>query len=940
MKYISILFCLWISVSLHAQQAAFPGAEGFGRFATGGRGGSVYHVTNTNDSGTGSFRDAVSQPNRIVVFDVSGVIQIKSRLIFSGNLTIAGQTAPGEGITIYGNGVSFSGANNLICRYIRFRMGTGGDSGKDAAGIANGRNMIFDHVSVSWGLDENFSISWDNKGTEPTDITIQNSIISQGLQTHSCGGLIQTNGGVTLFRNLYIDNKTRNPKVKGLNQFVNNVVYNWGSGGGYILGDSEGTSWATIVNNYFIAGPSTGGTAPYSRANENFQLYADGNYFDGNKDGILNGTLSQQADYGPAFWVESPDYWLTSTPQIPQMHPEITAQTPAIEAYNWIVDRAGCSLPVRDAVDQYVINELLSSGTAGALISVESELQLPNKVGYVFNAAKLPDSDNDGIPDEWEEKLGTDKNANDAMIIGTGGYAHIERYINAISEPIPYLRYPLNIRASGRTKTEISLTWLNEETRAAGLIIEISADNKNFTEAKRLAGNANSATVDGLEEATRYYFRLKTYNDRVESLYSDIFVMETDQDAGPPLKSTTPSPEHEALLTKYKNITLSWENISNILGGFLSYDVYLGKSESDMEKIALELAYTNHTIAELEPATEYYWKVNTKNLLGENMSDTWMFKTGIPIQREMVLHLPFNESSGNSAVDLIDDRIAVSQGFTPEWVSGRYENAVRFSGTPADSHMQLPHTDALLLDQMSFTISLWYKSTGGTDVYLLHKGSHAKNTSTGATGRWFGIQYKNSKLTFAVDDDVTKTNIDVTMNAKFDNEWHHLACVRDVENKKILMYADGVLAGEKTDATGPIGETSDLIIGNCNVNFNTPYTGDMDDLKIFDSALTAEEITDLYNYLYTGIHPVKIAENIKIFPNPFAGKIYLSLENSSASKATIILRDPTGRIIKRQILSATRKVVSIEGLESLPSGIYIYSVIAGNENFTGKVIKK
>jgi hypothetical protein len=117
------------------------------------------------------------------------------------------------------------------------RMGRGGDSGKDGITIAEGSNMIFDHVSVSWGRDETFSIS----GTAE-NITVQDSIIAQGLETHSCGGLMQTDGGVSLFRNLYIDNKTRNPKVKGVNEFTNNVVYNWGGGGGYIAGDSSGQS--------------------------------------------------------------------------------------------------------------------------------------------------------------------------------------------------------------------------------------------------------------------------------------------------------------------------------------------------------------------------------------------------------------------------------------------------------------------------------------------------------------------------------------------------------------------------------------------------------------------------------------------------------------------------------------------------------------------------
>ena len=178
----------------------------------------------------------MSKDNRIVVFDVGGIINIKNRVVVAKNIYIAGQSAPGgvsivepfkfpktlshriQGITIYGNGMSWSNANEAIVRYVRVRMGKGGDSGKDGITIAEGKNMIFDHVSVSWGRDETFSVSG-----KAVNITIQNSVIAQGLETHSCGGLIQTDGGVSLFRNLYIDNKTRNPKVKGKNDFQNNV---------------------------------------------------------------------------------------------------------------------------------------------------------------------------------------------------------------------------------------------------------------------------------------------------------------------------------------------------------------------------------------------------------------------------------------------------------------------------------------------------------------------------------------------------------------------------------------------------------------------------------------------------------------------------------------------------------------------------------------------
>lgn len=277
----SKLVVLFAAASLcaQAQQLAFPGAQGFGRFATGGRSGSVYHVTNLNDSGQGSLRDAVSQPNRIVVFDVAGVIKISSRIVFAKNLYVAGQTAPGEGVVVYGNGVSFSGASNIIVRHMRFRMGKGGDSGKDAAGISNGTNMIFDHCSFSWGLDETFSINPDGKG-DLGDITISNSIMGQGLLSHSAGGLMQADN-ITLYRNLYCDNSTRNNKVKGKNQYVNNIVYNWKNGCYLMGGDSQGTSYANVTNNLFINGPMTGSSAnAITSGNADFHIYAVDNIQD------------------------------------------------------------------------------------------------------------------------------------------------------------------------------------------------------------------------------------------------------------------------------------------------------------------------------------------------------------------------------------------------------------------------------------------------------------------------------------------------------------------------------------------------------------------------------------------------------------------------------------------------------------------------------------
>jgi len=396
---------------------AFPGAEGFGKWASGGRGGSVYHVTNLNDSGNGSFRDAVSQANRTVVFDVGGVIKIGERIIVSKDITIAGQTAPGEGVAVYGNGLSYTDANRSITRFMRYRMGVGGTSGKDAIALADGTNMIFDHCSIAWGRDENFSIS-GGTGEDPGFITIQDCIIAMGLETHSCGGLIQDFNGVSLFRNLYIDNDTRNPKVKGINDFTNNVVYNWDDAA-YILGDSEADSYANVCDNYFISGPNTGAAA-FTRGNLNFHIYARNNWHDSNRNGLLDGAVLAQASYGTVDWQTVPyDYSSVRTLMPPQA------------ALKYIASRAGASYPVRDKVDTRLVKELMTYGTSGQLISNENNTPIYG-IGILDNGINPTDSDQDGMPDYWESSIaGLNLNiADNNGDINANGYTNLEDYLN------------------------------------------------------------------------------------------------------------------------------------------------------------------------------------------------------------------------------------------------------------------------------------------------------------------------------------------------------------------------------------------------------------------------------------------------------------------------------------------------------------------------------
>ncbi len=735
-KKLLFLFMLMISVTLSAQQLAFPGAEGFGRFATGGRGGTIYHVTNLNDSGTGSLRDAVSQPNRIVVFDVSGVINLKSGLVFSGNSTILGQTAPGEGVQVYGDRVSFSGANNLIVRYMRFRMGKGGSSGKDAAGVSNGRNMIFDHLSVLWGRDECFSISWDNKDTEPTDITIQNSIIGQGLQSHSCGGLIQTSGGVTLYRNLYIENKTRNPKVKGLNQFVNNVVYNWGNGGCYLMGrDSEGDSWADIENNYFMKGPWDNSYAPLSSGNENFQFYGEGNYYDSNRDGKLNGSPITDSEYTASGALRRAS--LSEITSSPKAFPAIAGKMTAEEALLWMIDSVGPSLPVRDEVDKYLIDELKSFGKSGTNGGISDETTLPHKgTGTLYPGSKPKDSDGDGIPDEWEIANGLNPNsAADAVAIAANGYANIENYAFSITKAYPYIKNPSNLKASQQTKESVTLSWTDNADNENGYIIEYSLDNKTFTEKGRVGANVTSYVATGLTAETTYYFRIKAYGD--DNLFSPYTAITTETigDPSAPKPCLNPTPANNAEVgVASESITFSWENSSKNYYGTVSYTVYLGDDASNMNSIGTVTAKSLEYSGKLVANKTYYWRVDAKNDVGTTTGTVWTFKA---VSGGTLFYTDFNtvpeefhnKYPGTANTNIINGNTSVTVGgmtfgangsssarivsFSDSGLTGAYSSSdegatarcIEF--TSGSGYVQMPEVDG------PCTITIW---TGNSDT--------------------------------------------------------------------------------------------------------------------------------------------------------------------------------------------------------------------------------
>lgn len=394
---------------------AFPTAEGFGRFAKGGRGGSIYHVTNLNDSGTGSLRDAVSVSERTIVFDVGGQIVLSSRLgITKNRLTIAGQTAPGDGISIAGPGISV-GADDLIIRYLRVRYT---HTAQDDCFSLNSTcdNIIVDHVSTSWGADEVFSI------TSSRNITAQWCIISEGQDflSHSKGSLLEW-PQLTMHHCLYAHNDDRNPKNKGVFDYRNNVVYNWGFAP-YIAGDSAGLSYANCVGNYYIAGADTS-TDPgimIVRGNLNYSLYLSDNRIDSNCNGNLDGL-----DLGTAVIEPTQPVNLMSTPFA---YPTVATDSPET-AYTRVLDHVGCSL-VRDSIDTRIINDVINQ--SGGIIYSYTDV---GGLGTITGGTTPTDTDQDGMPDDWEIAHDLDENdPEDRNEDPDGdGYTHLEDYLNELA---------------------------------------------------------------------------------------------------------------------------------------------------------------------------------------------------------------------------------------------------------------------------------------------------------------------------------------------------------------------------------------------------------------------------------------------------------------------------------------------------------------------------
>lgn len=456
----------------HASALAFPGAEGGGMYTTGGRGGKVIHVTTLADSGAGSLRAALNEKGpRIIVFDVAGIIELKSTLnIKNGDVTIAGQTAPGDGICLKNYAVQVS-ASNVIIRFMRFRMGDEAKQENDAIWGRYNRNIILDHCSMSWSTDECASFYANEYFTMQWCImteSLRNSVHDKGK--HGYGGIW---GGkdASFHHNLLSGHDSRNPRIdhpqiygdyvtthRGNVDYRNNAVYNWGSNSTY--GGEDGHF--NIVGNYYKPGPASSDRKyfvdAYGLYEKSGVTYADeypALYLSGNVH-TAHDYLSEANDASCIYWHNGASYGnynsvLSAPLQVagPSGQDIFTTTHSAADAFARICEVGGVSLS-RDAVDERACSDAKSgkatftdggNGSKNGIIDTQSAVGgWPEYIASESEIEKVKDTDGDGMPDWFEDQFGLDKadsaDGNHKSLDQLGRYTNLEMYLHYLVRDI------------------------------------------------------------------------------------------------------------------------------------------------------------------------------------------------------------------------------------------------------------------------------------------------------------------------------------------------------------------------------------------------------------------------------------------------------------------------------------------------------------------------
>ena len=680
---------IFVSESAHDKQIAFPGAEGFGRYAQGGRGGDVYYVTNLDDDGPGSLRYGIENRDgpRTIMFEVSGTIYLDSALfIRDPYLTIAGQTAPGDGITLANWGLYVS-ADHVIVRYIRSRHGDNVYGSKRfSVAVNNAHHVIFDHVTMSWGTNTNYSSNPRHLDYDNDYITIQWSIISEPLynaagvdEGRAFGDNIRAPHESRL-NNLYAHNRHRNAMVGNWGlveaEFQNNVIYNWALLTGY--GPVHG-NW---VNNYYKPGPA-GDEGEYpayqdmifrigypsdwheNEKGENVDLdyepkiYVDGNHMEGSPE-----ITTDNWDGGVQFRnVEEEDVRLDS----PFDYPSIGNTLSAEEAYELVLEKAGASLS-RDSIDERIVEEV-RTGTAtygGDYGAGTGIIDSGHDVGGYpeLESTEPPvDSDGDGLPDWWKEEhdleVGDSEEGNRDR--NGDGYTNLEEYLAWLADPQgkfldrhhaydetdvlaqPELKNPEN--GEDKYPTSLYLHWESVEN-AEDYELQISKD-ENFQSTVSFKGNQDNAIlskmgseemivsesdydwlislkVDDLDYESQYYWRTRAINGDKSGPWSEEWSFETRMNGEVSPELVSPEDGSEDIEIP---VEVEWESLEG--ASLYELEVSASPAFDDNSLVIKDIEETEAVVEEMvTDTTTYFWRVRAEvDNQWTEWSSSWSFTT-------------------------------------------------------------------------------------------------------------------------------------------------------------------------------------------------------------------------------------------------------------------------------------------------------------------------
>ena len=884
------IFILFSIFNTWAQQIAFPGAEGYGKYTVGGRAGKVYEVTTLNATGPGSLGAAIDASGaRTVIFRVSGTIEGSFNII-NGNITIAGQTAPGDGICIKGS-LSVS-TSEVIIRFIRVRPNN--SSGVDAITGRYNKNIILDHVSVSWSSDEVLSI-YRNE-----NVTIQWCMISEacakilgGENTgHQFGGIWGNNYG-TYHHNLLAHNASRNPRWSAgcrYNDYRNNVLYNWGYNscyGGEKVDDDPSRNWSTInmIANYYKPGPATQENvkrriaSPGADSNGGVgDWYVADNYMEGFPDVTANNWLGMDGN----------SYNKLSAPWDAMPINQQTAQ----DAYNAVLDSVGCSFPKRDAVDARVIYETASGTTTYGNNGI---LDLPSQTGgwpELSSTEALADSDHDGMPDEWENANSLNpQDSNDGKIYSLNSdYTNLEVYINSI------IKINTKVSVTGISISPKTLIIGKNETGA--LTANITPTDATYAELLWTSSNPDVATVNSSGIVTG--LSIGTTNVIVSTRDGNITdTCKVNVQLIPVTGVNLPNSDSvriggtiplalSILPSNASNKNVTWSSSDNSVATVGSNGLVTGIKEG---------------IADITVTTE-----------DGNFSATCGVKVYFSELPLPIVELRFDENTGTTVTNRGSVSFVCQKTDPPVWSSnipGSSGASVDFGTNYGNFYVESDSIIDELKGLTSFTITGWVNnrnssigSGGNRIVTWIKNGGEGVDVVYDSNGSLkVGInQWPDNTIAISSPGKIT-TNADAPAS-----NWRFFAVTYDSSTSSLTFFfgdretpatPDKIITYDKGGVGTDIGR---LAVGHFNIESqrltrtNRMFRGIIDQIEVYDNVLTNDQITAVQNNeIATEVENlVKPNFDLNVYPNPLSTTTTISYKLPSTGKVSLKVYDVLG----------------------------------------------